>query len=69
MKYLIAFFASAFIMSACNNNTSESKDSEKATSTDSTKTFAAYACPMHPEITSDKPATCNMCGMDLEKTK
>jgi len=24
-----------------------------------------YVCPMHPEITSDKPGTCPICGMDL----
>ncbi len=28
-----------------------------------------YACPMHPEITSDKPGTCPKCGMDLEQQK
>jgi RND family efflux transporter MFP subunit len=27
---------------------------------------AAYACPMHPEVTSDKPGSCRVCGMDLE---
>jgi multidrug efflux pump subunit AcrA (membrane-fusion protein) len=26
---------------------------------------AAYACPMHPEVTSDRPASCRICGMDL----
>lgn len=25
----------------------------------------SFACPMHPEITSDKPGTCSICGMDL----
>ncbi len=25
-----------------------------------------YACPMHPEVTSDKPGKCSKCGMDLE---
>ena len=29
---------------------------------------SVYACPMHPEITSDKPADCTKCGMPLEKT-
>lgn len=24
-----------------------------------------YTCPMHPEITSDKPGRCPKCGMDL----
>lgn len=26
---------------------------------------AQYICPMHPQITSDKPGTCPICGMDL----
>ena len=26
---------------------------------------AAYLCPMHPEVTSDKPGSCRLCGMDL----
>lgn len=25
-----------------------------------------YACPMHPEVTSDRPGTCPKCGMALE---
>ena len=24
-----------------------------------------YTCPMHPEVTSDKPGTCTKCGMSL----
>ena len=24
-----------------------------------------YICPMHPHITSDKPGSCSICGMDL----
>ena len=26
-----------------------------------------YVCPMHPDVTSDKPGSCNKCGMDLVK--
>ena len=33
--------------------------------TDSTVT-KTYTCPMHPEVTSDKPGSCPKCGMDLE---
>ena len=28
---------------------------------------SVYACPMHPEIVSDKPGNCSLCGMRLEK--
>lgn len=27
----------------------------------------AYVCPMHPEVTSDKPGNCPKCGMKLVK--
>ena len=30
---------------------------------------APYACPMHPWITSEHPAECEICGMDLESTR
>lgn len=26
---------------------------------------ALYVCPMHPEVISDAPGTCPLCGMDL----
>lgn len=28
-----------------------------------------YSCPMHAEITSDKPGKCSKCGMDLKASK
>ncbi|MEI6087221.1 MAG: heavy metal-binding domain-containing protein [Bacteroidota bacterium] len=28
-----------------------------------------YSCPMHSEITSDKPGKCSKCGMDLKTSK
>ena len=32
------------------------------------KKRSVYACPMHPEVISDKPGNCTKCGMLLEKT-
>ena len=29
----------------------------------------AYSCPMHPEVTSDKPGKCSKCGMNLTLSK
>jgi hypothetical protein len=28
---------------------------------------AIYTCPMHPEVTSDKPGNCPKCGMRLQR--
>lgn len=28
-----------------------------------------YSCPMHADITSDKPARCSKCGMNLTENK
>ena len=38
-------------------------------STDKMKKMASmnYTCPMHPEVSSDKPGKCSKCGMDLVK--
>ena len=43
----------------------------RAAATPKPKPAAAtiYTCPMHPEVTSDKPGSCPKCGMTLVKKK
>ena len=50
------FFTLAFTSVSCNN-----ADKTKTEQTAAT----AYTCPMHPEVTSDKPGNCSKCGMAL----
>ncbi len=37
------------------------------TKTTKKTTTMLYKCPMHPEIMSNKPGKCSICGMDLVK--
>lgn len=30
---------------------------------------STYTCPMHPDVTSDKPGKCSKCSMDLSLSK
>ena len=42
---------------------------EKAGKKDTAEHIAFYACPMHPDVTMDKPGKCPKCGMDLSLSK
>ena len=60
---LIAAVALTLSFSACNSQSSKSVTTEQA------KELATYQCPMkcEGEKTYDKPGTCPVCGMNLEK--
>ena len=68
MKRLI-YLSIVLIFVACKGN--ENKKAEGASADtlqvkNASDTSAAYTCPMHPEVISNKPGQCPQCGMDLE---
>jgi len=40
------------------------KQKKETMKTDGVK---GYSCPMHADVTSDKPGKCSKCGMDLKE--
>lgn len=47
---------------SCNNKTDKTGHPDNSHAVESNTT---YTCPMHPEVTSDKPGNCPKCGMEL----
>lgn len=54
------------LLAGCNKSASTSTT---AVSTPEATSAAGvvYTCPMHPEVTSNKPGKCPKCGMNLVK--
>ena len=51
------------------SNTAADHKGHSQTPTSEGKASAAYTCPMHPEVQSDKPGSCPKCGMALERSR
>lgn len=58
----LALVLSVVAFSACKND-------NKNASVQTAAANAAYACPMHPEVTGKAGDKCSKCGMDLEPGK
>ena len=64
---IIFFISSTLILVNCSKDEA-SKDSgvdHSKHNAEAKKEKPKYISPMHPQITSDQPGTCPICGMDL----
>ena len=62
MKYLkVILIALPLLLAACSNK----NENQQTASAQETKTL--YTCTMHPQIISDHPGVCPICGMELVK--
>jgi Cu(I)/Ag(I) efflux system membrane fusion protein len=62
MKQKIKIVAVLLLAGLVGLSSCGSKETKTHTETAKKQT---YTCPMHPQIVSDKPGTCPICGMDL----
>ena len=58
--YLYFFILTAVLVFSC-------KEKKTVTVIKQDAKTEIYTCPMHPQIISDKPGNCPICGMELEK--
>ncbi len=67
MRKLVYSIAILVLLFSAACNSSEKPAEAKIDSLSTQTARVGYTCPMHPEITSDKPGTCSICKMDLVK--
>jgi hypothetical protein len=63
LRLLLVLVVSSVLAMGCTQNNEQRRPAH--TEGASISQAAAYACPMHPDVASDKPGTCKVCGMDL----
>ena len=60
---LITATALLFFFASCGSKSNGSEHDHAAH--EGTEHAHVYTCPMHPEVTADKPGQCPKCNMDL----
>ncbi len=63
INQLLRILVILLVFVSCNKEKENAKEKMDKDMHDHSK---MYYCPMHPEVTSDKPGICPKCGMDLE---
>lgn len=64
-----AIIALAILVAAGTTTTTFAEATQGKKSHHKTAKAKVYTCPMHPEVTSNKPGKCPKCGMKLELAK
>lgn len=62
--FVLVSIAAVILAISCNRGSS---DAQKQPTTQESNTQVYYTCTMHPEVHSDKPGKCPICGMELVK--
>lgn len=66
-RHVIFLFVALALLAACEPHTQDSNETAQDHALKHTE--PGYVCPMHPQVTSDDPGTCPICGMDLVPRK
>lgn len=71
MRIFVILLVAASLLTACGEHepTESLPEAKNDTAIEHAQKHldSKYVCPMHPEIVSDKPGSCSICGMFLVK--
>jgi Cu(I)/Ag(I) efflux system membrane fusion protein len=63
---LMVVLSAAVLFTACEKKAAKTGSVSNETLNTKPETLV-YTCPMHPQVISDKPGKCPICGMNLVK--